>query len=79
MLASVAIQKTFKECYKPKIPEPLLPDLFLARKIRTTAIVTPAEMRVAVIVIAVEIGKRLKNPTMTEMTMSRPGNPAGLV
>jgi hypothetical protein len=72
------LKEPFKEYYKPKIPETFLSDLFLARKIRTTAIVTPAEMRVTVIVIAVAIGKRLKNPTMTEMTMSRPGNPAGL-
>jgi hypothetical protein len=72
------LKPPFKECYRPKIPETFLPDLLLVRKIRTTAIVTPAEMRVTAILIAVEIGNRLKNPTMTEMTMSRPGNPAGL-
>jgi hypothetical protein len=45
---------------------------------RTIAILTPVEVRVTVIHIAVEIENKLKNPTITEMTMSRPGNPAGL-
>jgi hypothetical protein len=73
------LEQPFKECYKPNIPDTLLSALFLARRLRTTATAMPAEMRVAIMTMAVEIGNKLKNPTMTEMTISRPGNPAGLV